>query len=164
LLGELPLSDSDAVVVTHLVDPSSRHIEAQLRLMAHIVPRLGADYESRRGAWKPGLRGFIEATITDGSVAWLEFAEPSSRPLPALSPAETADLGTELVKVKRFADAVELFNQALERDGGLLGARYNRACALMLMGRMDEARADLAQFAASEVPMWSHCSTTARSS
>lgn len=152
LLGELPLGVADAVVVTYLFEPSSRHIEAQLRLMAHIVPRLGPDYESRRGAWKPGLRGFIEVTLTDGSVAWLEFAEPSSRPLPDLSPAETADLGTELVKVKRFADAVKLFDQALERDGALLGARYNRACALMLMGRMDEARADLTQFAASESP------------
>ena len=152
LLGELPLGHADAVVVTYLFEPPTRHIEMQLRLMAHIVSRLGEDYADRRGTWKPGLRGFAEVTIADGSVGWLEFAAPSNRPLPDLSPEEMAELGTELVKVKRFADALELFDQALELDATSVQARYNRACVLMLMGKVDEARANLTQLAAAESP------------
>lgn len=147
LLGELPLGAADGVVVTYLFEPPSRHIQRQLHVMAHIVSRLGPEYEGRRGVWKPGLRGFIEVAISDGSMAWLEFAEPSNRPLPELSPEETAELGTELVKVKRLEDAIELFDQALTAQPSLIAARYNRACALILGGRTDEARAALAELA-----------------
>lgn len=148
LLGELPLGGADTVVVTYLFEPPSVHIQRQLHAMAHIVSRLGPEYESRRGVWKPGLRGFVEATISDGSVAWLEFAEPSNRPLPDLSPDDTADLATELVKVRRFEDAIELFDQALDAQPSLVTAQYNRACALMLAGRTDAARKALAELAA----------------
>lgn len=60
------------------------------------------------------------------------------------------ELGTELVKVKRLAEAVELFDAALEQKPTLTGAKYNRACALMLMGKVDEARLALADLASQE--------------
>lgn len=151
-VGELSLGSTDAVLVTYLFEPPSSHIEGQLRLLQHVMSRLDAGYQSRRGAWRPGLRGFAECLLTDGSLAWLEFAEPSNRPLPELTPQETADLAIELVKVKRFTEAIELFNAALDESPTLIGARYNRACALMLSGKVDAARSELEDLAAQENP------------
>ena len=120
--------------------------------MQHIVLRLGVDYAARRGAWKPELRGFVECQLEDGSAFWLEFAEPSNRPLPELSPEEATDLAMELVKVRRFNDAMELFEAALARSPTLLAARYNRACVLVLSGRVEEARIELADITSREQP------------
>lgn len=88
LVGEMPLGTSDAVVVTYLFEPPSRHIEGQLGMLRHVTARQGPDYESRRGPWRPSLRGLAEVLLQDGSVAWLEFAEPGDRPPPDLSPEE----------------------------------------------------------------------------
>lgn len=101
---------------------------------------------SRANTAAAGPPASIDWCPAPGRIEVPQSTDPDAR---ALNQEALAAHGQE-----RFVESLAGFRESLARDADYDAARFNAACALSKLGRLDEARAELRRLLCRDLPSW----------